>query len=522
MTSMPSPAAARQRWRHLPVRSWRSAVGLAALAGGAAAIAGCLLPWATAFAGLVAIHGTRGSNGQLLAAAGVLIVGAGIWHLIRGGPASRWVIGVSGAATLGYSAYLLMRLASSLHSPAGDSMLLLRGGPGLWVVAAGGLAAFGTLFLPTSSQAAFQSRRQDGGGLLMWAADRESMGPRRWLQIALGVVWLLDAALQYQPYMFTKGFVTQIIEPAGMGSPALISNSVMGSGQIMLSHVAVFNALFATIQLLIGLGLLWRRTSRAALAGTIVWALGVWWLGEGLGGILTGSASPVTGAPGAALIYAIIAVLAWPPRPTAQAAGRGQQRTTSTGAGSIAAGSRIGLRGAQLIWAVLWVSFAYLILQAPNRAAGALHDTVAGLAGGEPGWIAAMDRGAAGAIGSGGTAISIALAVVFLIITAGVFVPATIRPALTLAVLAALAMWVAGQDLGGMLTGQGTDPGTGPLLILLAAAFWPQRQSSPAKRQPATAPTGTIGSGATTGRPGLVTAQGANAAPSVRASHSAS
>jgi hypothetical protein len=167
-----------------------------------------------------------------------------------------------------------------------------------------------------------------------------------------------------------------------MGNPAVISNSVMGSGQIVLSHVAIFNAVFATIQLAIGLGLLWRRTSRAALAATIVWALGVWWLAEGLGGILTGSASPVTGAPGAALIYVVIAVLAWPPRSGAAAAPGGHR----TGTASIAAGSRIGLRAAQLIWAALWASSAYFIVQAPNRAAGALHDTA-------PGWPAASRAG---------------------------------------------------------------------------------------------------------------------------------
>jgi len=285
--------------------------------------------------------------------------------------------------------------------------------------------------------------------------------------------------------MFTRGFVTQILGPAGLGSPALISNSIMGTGQVMLSHVAIFNAIFATIQLALGIGLLWRRTSHAALAATIGWALSVWWLGEGLGGILTGSASPVTGAPGAALIYAVIALLAWPARGGTRAA------AGSIAASSIAAGSRVGLRGAQLIGAALWISSACLILQAPNRAAAALHDTVAGLAAGEPGWIAAMDRGAAGLIGSGGIAFSVVAAVAFLVIAAGVFLPAVTRPAQILAALAALVMWAVGQDFGGILTGQGTDPSTGPLLVLLAAAFWPLRGSVQTQWQDGAAPSTT-------------------------------
>jgi hypothetical protein len=443
-------------------------VGGAALVAGGTVIAGCLLPWAEIFGGLIGVPGTRGMNGKLLLAGGVLVAAAGLWHLVRGSAPSRWAIGVLGAAVLGYAAYLLLELSASLRSLGGDSMVAVRGGPGLWVVAAGGLLAFATFFLPASEQTAFREKSPAGTGLVAWAADRQALGWRRWLQIGLGVIWVLDAALQYQPYMFTRGFVTQILEPAGMGSPAVISNSVMGTGQVLLSHVVIFNAAFATIQLALGLGLLWRRTSRAALVGTIVWALSVWWLGEGLGMIFSGSASPVTGAPGGAVLYAIVAMLAWPAR-----VGTAGPLAAGRRGASIAAGSRIGLRGAQLIWVALWAGSAYLVLQPLSRAPGALSAAIGGQAGGEPGWIAAMDRGAASALGSGGTALSVALAVVFLIIAAGVFIPAAIRPVLILSVVVALAMWAAGQDFGGLLTGQGTDPGTGPLLLLIAAAFWP-------------------------------------------------
>lgn len=42
----------------------------------------------------------------------------------------------------------------------------------------------------------------------------------------------------------------------------------------------------------------------------------------------------------------------------------------------------------------------------------------------------------------------------------------------------ALLIWVVGQDFGGILTGQATDLNTGPLLILLAAAYLPLRRSA--------------------------------------------
>ena len=39
-----------------------------------------------------------------------------------------------------------------------------------------------------------------------------------------------------------------------------------------------------------------------------------------------------------------------------------------------------------------------------------------------------------------------------------------------------MAIWVAGENFGGIFTGQGTDPNTGPMLVMLAIAFWPRRR----------------------------------------------
>ena len=305
-----------------------------------------------------------------------------------------------------------------------------------------------------------------------WAADRESAGARRWVQVALGAIWLLDAALQYQPYMFSRAFATGVIVPAGAGSPGFVASPVMFAGQFMLHNEVAFNAVFATIQLALGAGLLYRRTVRAALAGSIVWALSIWWLGEGLGGIFTSTATPVTGAPGAALLYALIASLAWPARsPEARGA-------------SVAAGGLLGGRPARLAWLALWGSSAYFLLLAANRAPGSLRDAISGGTAGQPGWIASMDRAAAAAIGTNGTAVTVVLAALFAVIAVGVLVPAATRPVLALAMVTAAILWVLAQGFGGILTGQGTDPNTGPLLILLAAAFWPLTGAS---RRPAEA-----------------------------------
>ena len=302
-------------------------------------------------------------------------------------------------------------------------------------------------------------------GAFVWAADYESTETRRAIQLVLGLIWLLDAVLQCQSYMFTRAFETQVIEPSGAGSPGFVAGPVTFAARLMLHSPAAFNGLFAATQLAIGLSLLWRRTVRAALIGSVVWALLIWWLGEGLGGIFAGSATPVTGAPGAAVIYALIAVLAWPPRSRA-AAGT-----------CVAYQSPLGGPLARIAWLLLWGCGAYLLLLPANRAPGELHGLIAGGIGGEPGWIAATERSAAAAIGTHGTVISEVLAIVFAVIAIGIYVPAVARPVLVLAIVTAATIWVPGEAIGQILTGQATDPNSGPLLILLAAAYWPLADS---------------------------------------------
>ena len=456
------------------LRSWRGAIGLSGVAAGAIMITGAFLPWVTTFAGLIGIPGVRGSNGRALAAAGAVIALAGIAHALRGGRWSRWVIGLAGFLATGFSGFLLLQLAASLRSLSSDSMVAGQAGPGLWVTAAGSALAFATMFLPASAQETMEGR-DNSLGLRAWAADFGSSGPRRALQITLGIFWLADGAFQLQPFMFGRGFVNQILVPAYMGSPAGVTGPALAFTRLVLHAPAAWNAAFAITQLLLGAGLLWRPTVRAALAGSVIWALAVWWFGEGLGGVLSGMASPLTGAPGAVILYALLAMLAWPMASTAQAS---TVRARTVGAdrretGPVAAGSPLGLTGARVAWLVLWGSFAYFILQAANRAPGAARDTFAGLAAGEPGWIAAMDRGIASAAGGHGLAISIGLAVVFVAAGLGVCWPASTRPALLLSVIVALAIWVLGENFGELATGQGTDPNTGLLLVALAAALWP-------------------------------------------------
>lgn len=286
---------------------------------------------------------------------------------------------------------------------------------------------------------------------------------RRPLTVAFGLIWLLDAALQFQPYMFTSAFPHQVLGPAAEGNPSWVHDPVVWAAGLMSDHIVLLNAVFALVQLAIAIGLLWPRTAKLALAGSVAWSLLVWWLGEGLGGILTGPMSPLAGLPGAVLLYAVIAVLLWPRIPDEPA----------RSAESVATRSVIGARGARAVWIVLWLGFAAEGLRAANRAPNALHDLVAGAADGEPRWIRSVDVWAADALSGRGLMVSTVLAACFVLIALSVLVPSLTRVGVMCAVVLSVVMWVVVQDFGAIATGRSTDPNSGLPLLLLALCYWP-------------------------------------------------
>ena len=325
------------------------------------------------------------------------------------------------------------------------------------------------------SEAAVTQRgtRAPGDDHVFAPADWSGPDARRRLQLALGALWLLDAILQYQPVMFTRAF-SQMLAAAAAGNPALVSRPILWDAHLVGQHPVALNTAFATIQLLLALGIAWRPTVRLALGASIAWALAVWWLGEGLGGVLTGTASPVTGAPGPVILYALLAVLLWP---------RDRGGTAAGSAGSavpFVAARAVGAPAARALWFVLWASLAYFTLLPANRAPQTLHTMLSGMTGGEPAWLAAISQHGAALLAHQGLAASVGLAGILSLIAVGVYLPPpAARGALAVAAVLAAVIWVAGQDLGGILTGTGTDPESGPLLILLVLAYWPTRTDRP-------------------------------------------
>ncbi len=293
-------------------------------------------------------------------------------------------------------------------------------------------------------------------GLVTAAPDR-----RRVLQLALGAAWLLDGLLQLQAAFFGRGF-SGMIRSMAAGNPGLLAAPIRGSATIISEHPDLTNGLFAVLQIGIGLAIAARPTQRIGLASSVAWSLGVWWIGEGLGGVLNGAADPVNGAPGAVVLYALLAVLLWPSPRDADA--------------PFEAARVVGPSAAKALWLVLWASLSYFAVAGSNRSAQALHHLVAAQQSGEPSWLAGLDRAAAAALDHRGLGVSIALAVVLAVVAVGIYLPGRAANAvLVLAVVVSLLFWVVGQDLGAILTGAATDLSSGPLLVLLALAYWPAR-----------------------------------------------
>ncbi len=122
------------------------------------------------------------------------------------------------------------------------------------------------------------------------------------------------------------------------------------------------------------------------------------------------------------------------------------------------------------------------------RGALSLSRSVAGIADGQPRWLATVDTALASALGRHGALVSWAFAAVLAVLAAAVFLPVPARRAvLGAGAVLAVAVWTLGQGFGGLLTGMATDPNSGPLLLLAVAAYWPVHAATTA-RAPATAP----------------------------------
>jgi hypothetical protein len=265
----------------------------------------------------------------------------------------------------------------------------------------------------------------------------------------LALIWLLVGGLQFQSFMYSHGFIA-MIEGMAAGQPDWIASSINWSAHLAQHDLAVFNTVFALVQITIGLGILYRPTVKIAIAASCAWALVVWWFGEGLGMMFMAMASPLTGAPGAVLLYALIGLLVWP--------GRGP-------------GGLLGVRGARTAWCALWLVMAWLWLEAPSNGPNVITATLDAAPSGMV-WLSNAQVQVANAVEGAGVPIALVLAALSAAIGVAVAVNWRARAFLWLSIVLNLAFWVLGQGFGGMFAGGATDPNAGPLFVLLAFVLY--------------------------------------------------
>lgn len=283
---------------------------------------------------------------------------------------------------------------------------------------------------------------------------------RRGLQITLGVLWLVDAGLQFQPYMFSTRFATDVLSPAAIGQASFVAVPVDHVARIVGEHPVVCNAAFALVQLSIGVGLLLRRAVVQALIASIVWSLSVWYLGEALGGLTGSNAALLTGAPGAALLYAVLAAAAWP----TDGDNRAQQPASWLAFG----------------WAGYWIGGAILQMWHGPRTGPDVAATVAEGANGAPGWLSRIDFSVARTVVHVSPAAIDCFIVIQVLIGLAAFAPLRSRQvAGCIGSLICCAFWIIGPGFSQLLTGHATDPNTAPLVVVLAVALAGRRRNPP-------------------------------------------
>jgi hypothetical protein len=298
---------------------------------------------------------------------------------------------------------------------------------------------------------------------------------RKTLKLILGALWLIDGILQVLPQMWTMNMVNGVMKPMLQGQPGLLEPALQLIVQETTIHLMAVNALIAVVQILLGLGflLLSDRWVKDLVVASFVWALIVWFGGEGLSMLLTGTSSILSGAPGAVLLYPLLGLAVWPRKETALDSNEAGSRHHDEGLLS-----RGGLRW---VLAGFWIFAALLQLQPYWWQSGQISGAIGGLVGqgGLNGWLVdPVLTHLAHVTAPIEIPLNIALIVVFLVIGLGLAVPGDkhLPPFLLASLIVSLVVWYCTQAFGMILSGMATDFNSGLLLVVIALACWPTVQ----------------------------------------------
>ena len=296
---------------------------------------------------------------------------------------------------------------------------------------------------------------------------------RKALQRILGVLWLIDGLLQLQPQMFTMNMVNGIMKPMLQGQPGLIEPGLQFIVNQTTLHLIEVNLLITVVQILLGLGFLFLsdRWVPELVIASLVWAFIVWFGGEGMSMLLTGTASILSGAPGAVLLYPLLGLAVWP-----------RKRSRSSSPNIAARTGDEGLLSRRILRWVLsgfWFFAALLQLQPNWWQPGQISQAIGAMVG-QGGLNSVLVDPVLTQI-SKATAnieipLNIALIVVFLTLGIGLAVAREkqLRPFLVASIIMSVVFWYTSEAFGMILTGMATDFNSGLLVVVMALAVWPR------------------------------------------------
>ena len=296
---------------------------------------------------------------------------------------------------------------------------------------------------------------------------------RKSLQRILGLLWLIDGLLQFQPQMFTMNMVNGVMKPMLNGQPGLFEPSLQFIVTQTTLHLTAVNLLIGIVQVCLGLGflLLPARWVRELVIVSIVWALIVWYGGEGMSMLFTGTASILTGAPGAVLLYPLLGFAVWP-----------RKRRAAEAPGAMRKAGDDGLLPRGLLRYVLagfWIFGALLQLQPNWWQSGQISQTLSGyigMGGLNTVLVDPVLKQLVTLTANIEIPLNIALIVVFLALGIGLAVVKReqLPPLLIASIVVSLVFWYCSEAFGGILTGMATDFNSGLIVVVMALAVWPK------------------------------------------------
>jgi hypothetical protein len=288
---------------------------------------------------------------------------------------------------------------------------------------------------------------------------------QRFLRYALGTLWLIDGILQVQPQMFTTNMINSVLLPTLDTQPGPVAASLHVIILMISQHLVFFNLLIAVVQAEIGLLLLTGLWVRGAVIISIVWALIVWYGGEGMSMLLTGQASILTGAPGAVLLYPLLGLLVYP-----------RKAPSATGSAYLLSRERF-----RQVLAGFWIFAALLQAQPFWWQRGQISEAIGAMAGMGKINSILIDPilvPLARFLEPLEVPLNSALVVIFLGLGIGLALVRSERShlLLVLSILLSFLIWWCAQAFGMIFTGLATDFNSGLLIILMTLACWPKTQ----------------------------------------------